>query len=72
MLKRCLTTTIHQDPLDALVENLLPIVFGPSIRRGSRRRVIRLRRRHVTISAALARSKAAEVPAWLAHGYDRQ
>lgn len=63
---------MRDETLDALVEALTPIVFGPPIRRMGRRRVVRLPRRQAITSAAFARSKAADVPAWLAHGYDRQ
>jgi|LakMenE18May11ns_1017448.scaffolds.fasta_scaffold9949425_3 hypothetical protein len=72
MLKGQRTTTMQDKPLDALVEALMPIVFGPPIRRIGRRRLIRLPRRQAITRAAFARSKAAEVPAWPAHGYDRQ
>ena len=59
---------MQDKPLDVLVEAVMPIVFGPPIRRMGRRRLIRLPKQQGFASAAFARSKAAEVPAWLAHG----
>jgi hypothetical protein len=69
MLKGHCTTTMQDKTLDALVEALMKIVFGPPNRRlVGLRRLIRLPRRQAITRAELARSKAAEVPAWLAHG----
>jgi len=69
MLNGHRNTTMQDKSLDALVEALMPIVFGPLNRRVvGRRRLIRLPRSQAITRAALARSKAAAVPAWLAHG----
>ena len=64
--KSTATTTMHDETLDALVEALMPIVSAHRSGRMGRRRLIRLPRRQAITRAAVARSKAAEVPAW--HG----
>jgi hypothetical protein len=67
MLKGQCNTTMKDKSLDALVEALMPIVFGtPNRRVVGRRRLIRLPRHQAITRVALARSKAANVPAWLA------
>ena len=48
--------------LDALVEDLMSIVFGPPVRRMGRRRLIRLPRRQCSIIAVVNHWRTAAFP----------
>ncbi len=62
MLKEHCTTTMHPDPLAALVEALLPIVFAPTPLSPRRRRVIKLLRRQGSIAVVAGRLRMTDLP----------
>jgi hypothetical protein len=66
MLKEHCTTTMHPNPLAALVEALLPIVFAPTPLRPRRRRVIKLLRRQGSIAVVAGRLRIMGLPTALA------